>query len=122
MKYFFSLLVASCISLFSFSQTTIKLEYVFKHVGDSVKVCGRVYGIRFLETAKVQPTFINMGGAFPNQLLTVVIWSDVRKTFETVSEELFKDKEICVVGKVELFRERAQVVVREKGQVVILTN
>ncbi len=119
MKKVFALLLGVNLGLLSYSQTVIKLDDVNKHIGDSVKVCGKVYGIRQVATAKNEPTFINLGGAFPNQLLTVVIWNDVRKTFEKAPEELFKDKEICVVGKVELFRERPQIVLREKGQVVV---
>lgn len=96
------------------SQTVIQLSDVNKHIGDSVTVCGKVSGGRFLETAKNTPTFINLGDAFPNHTLTIVIWSDVRKQFEKAPEELFKDKEVCVTGRVELFRERAQIVLRRK--------
>ena len=101
----------------AYSQTTIPLEDVGKHLGDSVTVCGKVSGGRFLETAKNTPTFINLGQAFPNHSLTIVIWSDVRKQFETASEVLFKDKEICVTGRIELFRERPQIVLRRKENV-----
>lgn len=97
-----------------FTQTTIPLEDVSKHVGDSVTVCGKVSGGRFLEQAKGTPTFLNIGQIFPNNTLTIVIWSDVRKQFETVPEVMFKDKEVCVTGRIELFRERPQIVLRRK--------
>lgn len=100
-----------------YSQQTIPLEDVSKHIGDSVTVCGKVSGGRFLETAKNTPTFINLGQAFPNHTLTIVIWSDVRKQFETAPEVLFQDKEICVTGRIELFRERPQIVLRRKEDV-----
>lgn len=119
MKYILLFLVASFVGAVGFSQTTIKLEDVSKHVGDSVKVCGKVYGIRQVATVQNEPTFINLGGGFPNQLLTVVIWSDVRKQFEQAPEELFKDKEICVVGRIEVYKERPQIVIRERGQVSV---
>lgn len=110
-----------CILLFSastaHSQITIPLEDVSKHVGDSVTVCGKVSGVRFLETAKNTPTFINLGQVFPNNTLTVVIWSDVRKQFETAPELLFKEKEVCVTGRVELFRERPQIVLKRSNDI-----
>jgi hypothetical protein len=66
--FFLILLLSATIT---FSQTTIKLEEISKHVGDSVKVCGKVYGIRYLEQSENSLTFINIGGSYPNQLLTV---------------------------------------------------
>lgn len=101
----------------AFSQTTILLEDAGKHIGDSVTVCGKVSGGRFLEAAKGTPTFLNLGQAFPNHTLTIVIWGDLRKQFEKAPEELFKDKEICVTGRIELFRERPQIVLRRKEDV-----
>jgi hypothetical protein len=98
------------------SQIDIKLEDTAKHVGDSVKVCGKAFGIRFMENAKSQPTLINLGAAYPNQLLTVVIWEDLRKQFDKTPEELFKDKEICVTGKIELYRDKPQIVIKSIGQ------
>jgi hypothetical protein len=100
-----------------YSQKTIPLEDVSKHIGDSVTVCGKVSGGRFLETAKNTPTFINLGQAFPNHSLTIVIWSEVRKQFETAPEVLFKDKEVCVTGRIELFREKPQIVLRRREDV-----
>lgn len=116
MRYIFTLFILIAITGITYGQTTIKLEDVGKHVGDSVKVCGKVYSVRYLEQSRNSPTFINIGGAYPNQLLTVVIWSDVRKQFEKTPEELFKDKEVCVTGKVELFKGKEQVVIRLKDQ------
>lgn len=98
----------------SFSQLRIQLEDVSKHIGDSVTVCGKMNGGRFLEKSKGGPTFLNLGEAFPNHTLTIVIWSDVRKQFETAPEVLFKDKEICVTGRVELFKEKPQIVLKTK--------
>lgn len=99
MKLLFGFAFFIFCSLSSYSQQTIALEDVAKHVGDSVKVCGVVKGGRFLEQAKNSPTLLNIGAAFPNQLLTVVMWSDVRKLFEKAPEELFKEKEVCIIGR-----------------------
>lgn len=114
-------LIISLLVLFlainGYTQTTIPLEDVSKHIGDSVTVNGKVSGGRFLDQAKGTPKFLNIGQAFPNNTLTIVIWSDVRKQFETAPEVLFKDKEVCVTGRVELFREKPQIVLRRKEDV-----
>ena len=115
------LLFLSCLSFIavaSFSQIEIKLEDVSKHVGDSVKVCGKVYSGRYLEQSKGSPTLLNVGAAYPNQLLTIVIWSDVRKEFEKAPEEMFMNKDVCVIGKIELFREKPQIVIRSVQQLI----
>ena len=66
-----------------------------------------------------KPTFINLGAAYPNQLLTVVIWEDVRKQFEKSPEELYQNKTICVTGKIELFLDGPQIVISERNQIGI---
>ncbi len=119
MKSLLSLVTALCITHCSFSQVKIKLEDAGKYVKDSITVCGRVAGIRFVEKSKNTPTFINIGASYPNQLLTVVIWGDVRKQFEIAPEVLFKDKEVCITGKVELYKEKLQIVIHQKEQLVI---
>jgi hypothetical protein len=113
------LLLSFSIALSAASQINMKLDDAASHVGDSVKTCGKVADIRFMETAKGQPTLINLGAAYPNQLLTVVIWEDLRKQFDKAPEELFKDKEVCITGRIELYRDKPQIVIRSKEQIQI---
>jgi hypothetical protein len=119
MRLFVLLLFVFSIGLVSQAQVTIKLADVSNHIGDSVKVCGKVGGIRYMETAKDQPTLINMGAAYPNQLLTVVIFSEARKEFEKAPEELFNYKDICITGKIELYKDKPQIVVKHTAQIQI---
>lgn len=72
-KILICIAIIFCSKSVLFAQKEIKLEELKDHIGDSVKVQGNVYGVRFLESAKNTPTFINIGAAYPNQLLTVVI-------------------------------------------------
>lgn len=105
---------------FTFSQHTIKLEDVKYHIGDSVTVCGKVYSARFMENSKNTPTFLNLGAAFPNQLLTVVIWGDVRNKMENKPEVYFNNKEVCITGKIELYKEKPQIVIKSSEQIVCI--
>jgi hypothetical protein len=77
------------------SQTTIKLEDINQHIGDSVIVCGKVYGGRYLESARNSPTLLNIGAKYPDQLLTTVIWGDVRKEFTGKPEKDFKTRKFA---------------------------
>jgi hypothetical protein len=112
------LVVAVICSLVSFAQTEIKLEDIGKHVGDSVKVCAKIYGGIFLDRSKDSPTFLNVGGAYPNNPLTIVIWADLRKEFEQKPEEFYKDKTVCIFGKVTLFKDKPQIVLYSRNQLV----
>ena len=105
------------LSFFGNAQTTIKLEDVSKHVGDSVNVCGKVFSSRFLESATDTPTFINLGAAFPSQLLTIVIWGETRKQFTGKPENDWMDKEICVTGRIALFKGKPQIIITDSKQV-----
>lgn len=108
-------------SLSSWAQKEIKLEEVNSHIGDSVTVKGKIHGIRYLQSAKNTPTFINVGGAYPNQLLTIVIWGDVRKKLNYAPEEEKYAHGMAVVsGKVELYKEKPQIVITDPSQLRIL--
>jgi hypothetical protein len=121
MKQTSLLLIALCCAMASIAQTEIKLEDVSKHVGDSVKVCGKIYGGIFLERVKDTPTFLNVGGTYPNNPLTIVIWADVRKTLEEKPEEFYKDKSVCIFGKITLYKDKPQIVLYNKSQLVLST-
>lgn len=102
----------------AFNQTIIKLEDVPQHVGDSVTVCGKVYSARYMDGAKNKPTFLNVGAAYPNQVLTVVIWDTVRQQFNGKPEALFANKEICITGRIELYNNKPQIVIDKPEKIV----
>ena len=105
------------LSFSAFAQKEIKIEDAAQHVGDSVTLSGKVFGLRYLADAKNSPTFINLGAAFPNQLLTVVIWGDVRSKLTTPpTEENSKGKLLTITGKIELYRGKPQIVLLDPAQ------
>lgn len=110
------------ISFTCFSQTEIKIEDSKNHVGDSVRICTKIFGGKFLESAKGSPTFLNAGGNYPNARLTIVIWADVRKQFNNKPEEYYTGKQICVTGKIEMYKEKPQIVITSEAQIRELIN
>ena len=92
MKYIFLMfIVLGCFSRAG-AQDTIKLEQAKQHIGDSVTICGRVDDTRYLVTADNSPTFLNMGGVYPKQLLTVVIWANVREQIKESRNLILKTR------------------------------
>ena len=69
------------LSLCAFCQKDIKLEEIKDHVGDSVKICGKIFTARYFANAQDAPTLLNMGDAYPNQKITIVIYGNTRKEF-----------------------------------------
>ncbi|MEQ1552626.1 MAG: hypothetical protein ABL929_00535 [Ferruginibacter sp.] len=107
-------LIANC----SFSQTFLA-EDAAKHIGDSLTICGKIYGGKFLETSNSAPTFLNMGAAYPNHLLTIFIPLSIRTELGYAPEILLKDKTVCITGKVILYKEKPEIIVYNKAQVEV---
>ena len=117
-KLWLALVFGSLASLVQ-GQTQVKLEDIKKHVGDSVSVCGKVFSTRYLESANNAPTLINLGGVYPNELLTVVIYGEHRGKFKDKPEDAWKDKTICITGRVTDYRGKPQILVTRAEQVIV---
>jgi len=112
-----ALIVSLLFSLENVSAQDIQPKDAVKYIGQTVTVCGKVYGGKYLSTVKNTPTFLNMGAAYPNQLLTIVIWGDARKNFTYAPEEKLKNKTVCVTGKVEVFKGKPQIITQNESQI-----
>ncbi len=118
MKKIFTFLLIVPFYQFSSAQT-FSAEQAAKKVGDSIKVCDKIYGGRFFETSKGSPTLLNMGAAYPTSPLTIMIPGEVRIKMVGAPEQELKDKNICVVGKVILFKEKPEIVIYNVSQIRI---
>jgi DNA/RNA endonuclease YhcR with UshA esterase domain len=111
----FSLFSVACAK----AQTSIKLEEVSKHVGDSVTVCGLVADMRYFENSKNKPTLLNIGAKHPDAPLTVVIWENARALFTTSKVEDLLNKNICITGRIVLYKEKPEIIIEIPGQIVV---
>lgn len=100
-----------------FAQQAIVPEQATQFVGQQVTVCGKIYGGKHLKSAKNQPTFLNMGAAYPKQQLTLVIWSNIRKTFAAAPEVAYNGKTVCVTGKIDTYKNQPQIVIYAASQI-----
>ena len=113
MKALITLLFLVFTSLLSSAQKQINLEDIAKHVGDSVEVFGKVYGAKAVSGGKL--LLINVGGAFPTQLLTIVLNEEMQNALEGPLKGTME--QIKVAGKVELYRTKPQIVIHSPAQV-----
>jgi len=45
------------------------------HVGENATICGIVASVHFAASSRSQPTFLNLGKAYPAQIFTAVIFA-----------------------------------------------
>ena len=102
----------------SFAQV-VKPEDAIKHIGEVVKVCGKVYGGRFFETSKDSPTLLNLGAAWPLSTFTIMIPKDIRTKMGNAPEIELKEKNVCVTGKVILYKEKAEIIVDDAAKLTV---
>lgn len=117
-------LFAVCVSLSlsCLAQIKIEAEEARNHLGEIVTVCARVFSARYLESAKTKPTLLNLGGAYPNQLLTVAIFDTDRNKFPFKPEEYYPNQEICVTGKLLEYKGSPEIIVQSPDQIKLYLN
>jgi hypothetical protein len=89
-----------------------------EHIGETATVCGDVVTTRYASSSKGQPTFLNFDKPYPNQIFTVVIWGSIRSKFKTPEED-YKDKKICVTGKITAYDGLPEIIADNPKQIRI---
>jgi hypothetical protein len=79
------------------------------HVNENVVATGKVFGFKALEGL----TLVNLGAAYPNELMTVVLRGEAQGLAAEID-----GKEIRVTGKVELYKGKPEIVVRDPKMIV----
>jgi len=106
-------------SVFSFAQQEIKIEDAAKHEGDSVKICTKIFGGRYFENSKNSPTLLNAGARYPDNPLTIVIFGENRVLFKNKPEEFYLDKNICVTGRIVMYKGKPEIIITSEDQIKI---
>jgi DNA/RNA endonuclease YhcR with UshA esterase domain len=88
------------------------------HIGEQATVCGNVASARYAATTRGKPTFLNLDKPYPNQVFTVLIWGENREKFGA-PEEMYRDKAICVTGKITEYRNAPEIVVSEPKNIEV---
>ena len=89
---------------------TIGVQDAAQHYNENVNVCAKVYGIKALESM----TLVNLGAAYPNQPLTVVLRDGARDLGPTLD-----GKNICVTGTVVSYRDKPEIVVTDPKMITV---
>lgn len=92
------------------SETRIPAYRSAFHVGETVMACGVIVQVHEAQRAY----HLNFDQPYPNQTLGILIWKSNVIPFTQRFGDLrvFENRRACVVGEIELFRDRLQVQVR----------
>ena len=93
----------------------VEAKEAVNYVSKSITVCSRIYGIR--STEKI--TQINIEAPFPNSPFTIIIFAYSYNKFPQPIAEYYKDKNICVKGKVELYKDKPQIIIDNPEDIII---
>jgi DNA/RNA endonuclease YhcR with UshA esterase domain len=94
------------------AQTVIAAADAAKHVGETVTVEGTVSAVHADSGSGV--TFIDMGGRFPNQTFTGVVFKNDASKFPNM--ESLIGKVVDITGQVHDFRGRPETILNEPAQ------
>jgi len=112
------LVIAFAVGLCAAAQSTkITAREAKDHVGETQTVCGKAVSTRYAPRSKGQPTFLNLDEPYPNEVFTILIWGDDRSKFGTPETE-YRDKSVCVTGKITSYRGTPEIVATEPSQIV----
>jgi hypothetical protein len=94
----------------------IEAKEAGEKVGKRVNVFARVFGVNSTGTI----TRLSLGGSYPNNPLTVVIFAKNYDKFDVPFEDLFKGQNIRVKGTIELYKDKPQLIIENPDDIVVL--
>jgi hypothetical protein len=77
----------------------LRAEDAAHHLGEAATVCGIVASTKFDAEPQSQPTFLDFGKPYPDQVFTAVIFGADRTKFGAPETSL-RGKRVCVTGKI----------------------
>ena len=86
------------------------------YINQECKVCGTVVDTY----ASKEITQLNFEKAYPDQPFKAVIFREYRKNFKYDAASFLKGKRICVSGKVQLYKQKPQILLRGSWQLAFL--
>ncbi|KQM78103.1 hypothetical protein ASE74_15450 [Pedobacter sp. Leaf216] len=111
-----SLLFLLCgVAFYAKSQTLVLAKDAADYLGKNVTICDSVYSTKALDKL----TLINLGGAFPKELITVVVNKEDIAKFPSEPSTMFMGNKICVTGIVSEFKGKKQIVVTDPKQIIV---
>jgi DNA/RNA endonuclease YhcR with UshA esterase domain len=94
---------------------TIAAAEAKNHIGQNVTVEGVVSEVHHVQSGRA--TLIDMGGTYPNNTFTAVIFKDDFNKFPNVDS--LAGKTIDVTGQIKEYRGRPEILLKDAGQIKV---
>jgi DNA/RNA endonuclease YhcR with UshA esterase domain len=117
MKKLLILFLSICLTQISFSQT-VPLDSVINYEGKTITVCSKVQST-YVTKGDKKTTYINFGNPYPNTTFTVVIFEGDLLNFKNTPSEYLKDKNVCITGKVKIYKGKPEMIVNKEEQIKV---
>lgn len=118
-KQLFVIFILSFLTLLYAQTNTISADEAYKYVGEIKTVCGKVESTFYSYRSNGKPTFLNIDKAYPNNEFMIVIWGNNRYKFKPTPEKKYLKKNICVTGRIIMYKGTAEIVVTSPNQIEI---
>jgi hypothetical protein len=104
------------------AQTDIKLRDLKEHVGDSVKVQGKISGVSPNSRSSKRPTLIYVGEKYPKQALTVSISPQTRSKLHITPSTSDVGNIVWVCGKLEKYKGNMRIRITDPRQLDVVQD
>jgi hypothetical protein len=102
---------------FPVNAADLGVEDAAHHVGETARVCGVVASGKFDSDLPSQPTFLDFGKPYPDQVFTAVIFGSDRTKFGK-PETALRGKQICVSGKIQEKNGLPEIILNDPKQLI----
>ena len=113
------IIIAALVCIAFAQEQSIASDKAIDYVGEYVTVCGEVVSAHFASRSRGKPTFLNIDEPYPQQTFTVVIWGNNRNNFGGDPKNTLLWKDVCVTGRIEIFRGVAQITAKSSDQIQV---
>ena len=119
MKTILTIITTICLWQVSFAQEAVPLDSVQYYEGKTITVCAKVQGT-YVTQGNSKTTYLNFGAPYPNTTFTGVIFASSMAFFDYIPAEYLKDKSVCITGKVEMYKDKPQIILKDDKQIKIV--
>ncbi len=107
------------ISLQGIAQIKISIDSISAYIGQNITVCSKVFSTHITKGEK-PVTYLNLGAAYPDHKLTLVIFKKDRTNFSFPPDEYYNLQEVCATGELKTYKSMTEMIISKKDQIEII--
>lgn len=113
------IIIASLFTILSFGQKRISADEAYKHYGETVTICDRIYGIEMLDNVKF-PQAIKVGNSNKKNILSIILTVESIQKLTEKGKKSLLNKDVCVTGKVMQHRGIPEIIIDRTKEIFLL--